>query len=100
MGFWSKVIDDRQKEINPIHIMMAFLMVNSVAWVWYLILKNRVMPELQGVALLLGGGGIANLVHKADDIIAGFRKPKDVPDSGTDVSDPGTAVVKKKTDNL
>lgn len=74
MGFWAKLLDDREKSINPMHLVMAFLVLNSVAWVWYSVLKNHgTIPELSGIAALLGGGGAANLAHKAEDIVAKLK---------------------------
>lgn len=77
MSFIAKCLDDREKSVNPIHIMMAALVLASIFWVTFLVVKNHIMPELTGVATLLGGGGVANIAHKADDIIAKFKKPAD-----------------------
>jgi len=83
MSFWSKFADDREKSINPVHIVMGFLVLNAIGWVWYLVLKTHLMPELSGVAMILGGGGVANLAHKADDIIAKFKNTNETTISVT-----------------
>lgn len=91
MGFFKSFVNDQDKTLNPIHVIMAFMVVNAVGWVWYLILKNRVMPALDGIAMLLGGGGVANLAQQADNIISKFKKH---PDPDSDVP-----VVLKKIEN-
>ncbi len=84
MGFFKSFVNDQDKTLNPIHVIMAFMVVNAVGWVWYLVLKTHIMPALEGVALLLGGGGVANLAQQADSIIAKFKKHIDT-DSDTPV---------------
>ena len=67
MKFIKAFLDDKDSSVNPIHVIMVFLVVNAVGWVWYLVLHNKVMPELGGVAMLLGGGGAANLAYGRSD---------------------------------
>lgn len=78
MGFWAKFVDDREKSVNPIHVIMAFIAVNAMGWVWYCLYKNSTMPELSGIAMLLGGGGVANMCQKAEDIADKVFKKKPV----------------------
>jgi hypothetical protein len=75
MSFIAKFLDDREKSVNPVHVMMGLLVLASISWVTFLVIKNHTMPELTGVATLLGGGGIANACQKAEDIVAKFKKP-------------------------
>jgi hypothetical protein len=75
MTFVDKFLDDREKSVNPIHVMMAALVLAAIGWVTFLVVKNHTMPELSGVAMLLGGGGVANIAQKAEDIAAKFKKP-------------------------
>ena len=77
MGFIGKVLDDREKSVNPIHVIMIIMVLNCIGWVWYLIIKNHVMPALDGIAMILGGGGVANLAQKAEEIVSKLRKPHD-----------------------
>lgn len=74
MSFMAKVFNDAEKSVNPIHILMGILVLSAVGWVWFLVIKNHTLPELSGIATLLGGGGIANICHKAEDIVASFKK--------------------------
>ncbi len=78
MTFVEKFLDDREKSVNPIHVLMSLLVLAAIGWVTFLVIKNHQMPELTGVATLLGGGGVANIAQKAEDIAAKFRKP-DIP---------------------
>jgi hypothetical protein len=77
MSFIAKLLNDKEKSVNPVHVMMLILIASSIGWVWYLVIKTHLMPELSGVAMLLGGGGIANIAHKAEDIVAKFKSPGD-----------------------
>lgn len=77
MEFMRKLLDDRETSVNPIHVVMIFLVLNAVGWVWYLVIHKQAMPELTGVAMLLGGGGMANLAQKAEAIVDKFKKPVD-----------------------
>lgn len=77
MSFIEKFLDDREKSVNPIHVMMSALVLSSIVWVTYLVFHNHTMPELTGVATLLGGGGMANIAQKAEDIAAKFTKKND-----------------------
>ena len=79
MKFFSKLLDDREVSINPVHVVMIFLVLNAVGWVWYLVLHNKILPELSGIAMLLGGGGVANLAQKAEAIVDKFRGKKEDP---------------------
>lgn len=77
MTFVEKFLDDREKSVNPVHVMMSLLVLASIGWITFLVLKNHQMPELTGVATLLGGGGVANICQKAEDIAAKFKKSAD-----------------------
>jgi len=82
MSAIKSFLDDREKSVNPIHIIMVFIVLNAVGWVWYSIAKSptHVLPELSGIAMLLGGGGVANMAHKAEDIVAKLTgKSPDLP---------------------
>jgi hypothetical protein len=80
MKFLSKLLDDRELSVNPIHVVMIFLVLNAVGWVWYIVLHSKALPELSGIAMLLGGGGMANLAQKAESIVDKFRgKDKEDP---------------------
>jgi len=48
--------------------------IASVSWVSFLVIKNHTMPDLTGIAYLLGGSGAMNICHKAEDIVGSFRK--------------------------
>jgi hypothetical protein len=62
MGFIKAFFDDRDQSINPAHVVAAALVAASIGWVTYLVIKNHVMPDLSGIAYLLGGSGAMNIV--------------------------------------
>jgi hypothetical protein len=95
MGFLKAIFDDRDKSVNASHCIAFLLTLSSVVWVSYLVLKTHVLPELSGVAYLLGGSGAMNVANKMEDIVAKFKKHPD-PDSGTVDPDLGTPIVLKK----
>jgi hypothetical protein len=51
----------------------------AIGWVSYLVAHNHAMPELDGVAKLLGGTALVNIGHKAEEIVEKFRGSKDTP---------------------
>jgi len=76
MSFIAKFLDDREKSVNPVHVIMGLLVLSSIGWVSYIVFKTLKMPDLTGVAYLIGGGGAANLCQQATDIVAKFtNKP-------------------------
>jgi hypothetical protein len=79
MGFMKAFFDDRDASVNPAHVVAAALVTASICWVTYLVLKNRTMPDLSGIAYLLGGSGAMNIAQKAEAIIDKFKKPPAAP---------------------
>ncbi len=73
MGFWSGLINDADKQINPAHVVALSLTAAVIGWVTYLVIKTHVLPDLTGPAYLLGGSGAMNVAHKAEDILAKFK---------------------------
>jgi hypothetical protein len=69
---------DNDGTVNPAHVVAISLVVAVIGWVTYLVIKTTSMPDLTGPAYLLGGSGAMNIAHKAEDIIAKFKKPADV----------------------
>lgn len=86
-SFLAKIVDDREKSVNPIHVIMIVMVLNCIGWVWYLIIKNHIMPELSGIAMILGGGGVANMAQKAEEIVTKFRKQPSDGDKPTPSAD-------------
>lgn len=81
MSFFSKLIDDGAKEVNPAHCIALLLTAAVIIWGFLEVHNTGKMPSnLQGAAELLGGSGAVNVAHKAEDIIAKFRG------TGTDVT--------------
>jgi hypothetical protein len=74
MGFIKGLFDDSAKNVNPAHVVALSLTAAVIGWVTYLVIKTHALPDLQGPAFLLGGSGAMNIAHKAEDIIAKFRK--------------------------
>jgi hypothetical protein len=95
MGFLKAIFDDRDKSVNASHCIAFLLTVSSVVWVSYLVIKTHVLPELSGVAYLLGGSGAMNVANKMEDIVAKFKRHPD-PDLGTNVPISDTPLVLKK----
>lgn len=77
MGFIKAFFDDTDKSVNPAHVVAAVLVSASIGWVTYLVLKNHIMPDLTGIAYLLGGSGAMNVAQKMEDIVAKFKKTPD-----------------------
>jgi hypothetical protein len=78
MGFVKAFFDDREKSINPAHVVALMLVTASIGWITFLVFKNHVLPDLQGVAYLLGGSGAMNVASKMEDIV-GKLKPQAAP---------------------
>jgi hypothetical protein len=77
MGFWSGLVNDAEKQINPAHVIAILLTAAVVAWGFMEVHTTGKMPSnLSGAAELLGGAGAVNVAHKAEDIIAKFKKPE------------------------
>jgi hypothetical protein len=75
MGFFSGLIDDAEKQINPAHVIALILVVAVVGWgCWEAYHTGKMPSNLSGAAELLGGAGAVNVAHKAEDIIAKFGK--------------------------
>jgi hypothetical protein len=84
MSFFKAIFDDRDKSVNAAHVVALTLVIASIFWVTYLIFKNPhgPMPDLTGVAYLLGGSGAMNVANKFEDVVAKFKKHPDI-DSDT-----------------
>lgn len=75
MGFWSGLINDAEKQINPAHVIALLLTTAVIVWGFLEVHHTHAMPSnLSGAAELLGGAGAVNVAHKAEDIIAKFKK--------------------------
>jgi hypothetical protein len=70
---FKNLFNDSDKTINPVHVIAIALTTASIAWVSWLVYKNSALPDLTGVAWLLGGSGAANVAHKAEDILEKFK---------------------------
>jgi hypothetical protein len=75
MSFIKSFLDDREKSVNPAHAIALILVLASIGWVTYLVVHNHALPDLAGVAYLLGGSGAMNIAQKAEVIVDKFRKP-------------------------
>lgn len=52
----------------------AFVLVNSTAWVWVLILKNHAIPDLSGVTTFaVGGVGTCFGITKAKSVVDAYK---------------------------
>jgi hypothetical protein len=74
MSFFKAIFDDRDKSVNASHCIAFLLTFSSIAWVTYLVHKNHILPDLSGIAYLLGGSGAMNVANKMEDIVAKFSK--------------------------
>jgi hypothetical protein len=79
MSFLSRALDDKDSSVNAAHLTAFVLVMASICWVTYLVIKNSAMPDLSGVAYLLGGSGAMNVCSKAESIIAKFKKQPEAP---------------------
>jgi len=77
MSILAKFLDDREKSVNPAHAVALILVVASVVWVSYLVWHNKILPDLSGIAYLLGGSGAMNIANKMEGIVAKFQKQPD-----------------------
>lgn len=74
MSFWTGLINDAEKQVNPAHVIALILTLAVVAWGFWETYHTHAMPSnLGGAAQLLGGSGAVNIAHKAEDIIAKFK---------------------------
>lgn len=74
MSFIKAIFDDRDASVNAAHVVAVTLTLASIGWVTFLVLKNHVLPDLSGVAYLLGGSGAMNIANKAEAIVDKFKK--------------------------
>ena len=74
MGFLAKFVDDQAKAVNPVHIITLLLVLAICIWGTWVVLHTNGMPDLHGAAELIGGTGLANIAHKAEDIVGMFKK--------------------------
>ena len=80
MGFMTGLINDAEKQVNPAHVIALLLTTAVIVWGFIKVLHTHAVPSnLSGCAELLGGAGAVNVAHKAEDIIAKFKKA-DVPE--------------------
>lgn len=79
MGFVKSFLDDREKSVNPSHVIAGMLVLASIGWITFLVIKNHMLPDLSGVAYLLGGSGAMNIANKAEDILSKFKPPVAAP---------------------
>lgn len=68
------IFKDNDGTTNPTLLLAFALVFASIGWVSFLVYKNHNLPDLTGIAYLLGGSGAMNIAHKAEDIIASIRK--------------------------
>lgn len=84
MGFLGKLVNDTEKTVNPAHAMALLLVIAVIGWGCWEAYHTGRMPSgdgLDGAAKLLGGASAVNIAHKAEDIIAKFKRPADDPTS-------------------
>jgi hypothetical protein len=97
MGFWTGLVNDSEKKVNPAHVVAFSLVFASIFWVSYLVYKNKAMPDLSGVAMLLGGSGAMNIAHKAEEIIDKFKKKPEAEETTVEpAAEQPTLILKKK----
>jgi hypothetical protein len=73
MAFLKALFND-DPSINTAHAIAILLVLASVGWVTFLVVKNHTLPDLSGVAYLLGGSGAMNVCSKVESIVARFKK--------------------------
>src|SRR5690349_12338215 len=88
MEYIKAIFDDREKSVNPSHIVAFMLVAAIIGWITFLVVKNHVLPDLSGVAYLLGGSGAMNIASKMEDIVGKFKPPA----AQTNVAGPTTVV--------
>lgn len=88
MGLFKSSFDDRDKSVNPSHVIAFMLVTASIVWISFLVYKNLALPELSGVAYLLGGSGAMNIASKMEEIVGKFKPPA----AQTNVAGPTTVV--------
>ena len=76
MQFFRGLVDDGIKNVNPVQVITLLLGVAIIVWGTHVAFYNHQMPNLNGIGEALGGAGLANVAHKAEDIVAKFKKPE------------------------
>jgi hypothetical protein len=79
MSFFKGLVDDRMKDVNPVQVITIALGLAIIVWGSHVAFHTHAMPNLNGIGEALGGAGLANAAHKAEDIIDKFKKPVDQP---------------------
>jgi hypothetical protein len=67
-------LQDNDGTLNPAHVVAFALTGAAITWVSFLVYKNHTLPDLNGIAWLLGGSGAVNIAHKAEEMVAALRK--------------------------
>jgi len=83
MGFFKGLVDDGIKSVNPVQVITLLLGLAIIVWGTHVAFYNHAMPNLTGIGEALGGAGLANVAHKAEDIISKFKKPEVSAEQGT-----------------
>jgi hypothetical protein len=67
-------VDDSNTSVNPAHVIALAITAAAIFWVSWIVIHTRTMPDLNGIAYLLGGSGAVNLAHKAEEIVNSIKK--------------------------
>ncbi len=73
MSFLKSIFDDRDRSVQAAHVVAVTLTIASICWVTFLVVKNHILPDLSGIAYLLGGSGAMNIASKMEDIVDKFK---------------------------
>lgn len=79
MSFFKGLIDDSEKSVNPIQVITIALGLAIIVWGSHVAFHTHAMPNLTGIGEALGGAGLANAAHKAEDIIDKLKKNTPAP---------------------
>lgn len=58
----------------------ATVVLVALAWVTYIVIKTHALPELDGVAYLIGGGNTPYFVNQAKKIAGAIKGATDKPE--------------------
>ena len=83
VGFIKGALSETDGQGSYTRVSGFLIALASVCWVSYLVVRNHELPDLAGVALLVGGGsGTQYAINKTEDIVKAFKGTPEDPKPG------------------